>query len=468
MASNHSTQAAVEEDYIAPLSPFAASTHTSKLSIGILCLFELDNPLEFSLPQLGQLFLSLNSRFSCITVKDEITGAQYWRKVAVAVEDHIKVPSFDDGLPPDSYDHYLQEYLAEVAIEPFPESKPLWELHIFNYPTTHAAASVALKLHHALGDGYSLMGALLSCAKRADDPSLPLTYPSSAKLSFGEDQSNVFWKMWDTAQKIWRTTSDLGWRLLHVTRREDDCSAIRSGNPGIISVPVTSNRVVISLDRIREVKNKVGSTVNDVVTGMIFFGIHLYNHRMGYTSKGKRMTLLMALNTRTMRGYQSVKDMIEAKSWGNYSTLVQILMPSCTDVEKEDPMNFIFEAKKTMSKKKKSLLPFIMSRLLKLLWNLKGPEVVSLYYKEFVNNSSMVMSNIIGPKEKIKLAEQELKNICFFLTGLPNSVVASVMSYNGQLTIVVTIEKGFIAPKLFISCMSEAFECIYDLANRTD
>ncbi|KAG9457269.1 hypothetical protein H6P81_001777 [Aristolochia fimbriata] len=356
-----------------------------------------------------------------------------------------------------------------VAMEPFREGKPLWELHLFNYPTSHAASSVILKLQHALGDGYSLMSAMLSCAERADYPSRPFTFPSSSsKPCFGKEQritTTRFWRIWDTAVKVWRTTSDLGWRLLNVTRREDDRSAIRSGNPGIVSVPVISPRIVLSLDRIREVKNRVGSTVNDVVTGMIFYGLHLYNHKMGCDLEGRRMTLLMALNTRITKEFQSVKEMVEAKTWGNESTLVQVPIPSCADVENADPLNFVLEAKKIINKKKKSMMPFMMTRLLKLLWNLKGPEAVSLYYKDFVNNSSLVMSNMIGPKEKIKLADQELKNVCFFLTGLPNSVVASVMSYNGQMTVAMTIEKGFIDPKLLVACMHEAFERISDSAN---
>ncbi|QHO09289.1 O-acyltransferase [Arachis hypogaea] len=63
-------------------------------------------------------------------------------------------------------------------MEELPQSKPLWEVHIVNSPTSDAHGSVIFKLHHALGDGYSLMGALLSCLQRADDPSLPLSFPT--------------------------------------------------------------------------------------------------------------------------------------------------------------------------------------------------------------------------------------------------------------------------------------------------
>ncbi|CAL9018517.1 unnamed protein product, partial [Prunus brigantina] len=51
--------------------------------------------------------------------------------------------------------------------EKLPQNRPLWEIHILKYPTSHAAGTLIFKLHHALGAGYSLMGALLSCLQNA-------------------------------------------------------------------------------------------------------------------------------------------------------------------------------------------------------------------------------------------------------------------------------------------------------------
>ncbi|KAF6168287.1 hypothetical protein GIB67_014522, partial [Kingdonia uniflora] len=106
-------------------------------------------------------------------------GVKQWKSVTVKLEDHAIVPIFQNGLSPESYDGILQDYLSNTALEKLPQSRPLWEIHIFKYPTSNAAGTLIFKLHHALRDGFSLMGALFRCFQRADDPFLPITFPSS-------------------------------------------------------------------------------------------------------------------------------------------------------------------------------------------------------------------------------------------------------------------------------------------------
>ncbi|GAB4824999.1 hypothetical protein Ancab_007872 [Ancistrocladus abbreviatus] len=98
------------------------------------------------------------------TVVDE-KGERQWKRVDVKLEDHVKTPIFPDGLSPKSYDKYFDDYLTKLAMEQLPQDKPLWEFHIVKYPTSNAAGHGIFKIHHALGDGYSLMGAFLSCLK---------------------------------------------------------------------------------------------------------------------------------------------------------------------------------------------------------------------------------------------------------------------------------------------------------------
>jgi len=106
-------------------------------------------------------------------------------------------------------------YISRIALKQFPQSQPLWEIHLVKYPTSKAAGNIIFKLHHALGDGFSLMGALLSCLQRADNPSLSLTFPS---LPFPSNPDCSFSKLNITVPKcissIFNTISDFGWSLL--------------------------------------------------------------------------------------------------------------------------------------------------------------------------------------------------------------------------------------------------------------
>ncbi|XP_068649109.1 wax ester synthase/diacylglycerol acyltransferase 4-like [Aristolochia californica] len=466
MASGQSRQAAAivdNDDYQhhQPLSPNSLAYTSSALSVSILCMFESEVPFDDDTStylHLGDLCLNSHPRFSSVIINDR-SGTARWKKITVNLEDHVKVPRFPGGMSPDEYSNYFQEYLSKICNAPFREGIPMWEIHICNYPTRDAAGSIVIRLHHALGDGFTLMGALMSFVKRADDPSLPLTFPSSSKQRY--DKKTVFSRLSESAQRFWDTASDVVWSAVESRRGADDGSAIRSGNVEIVSVPICSTRLVLPLDQVHEVKSKIDATINDVVLGMIFYGIHLYNHKMNQTSSRKRMTALVTVNTRKFGGYQPVKDMLEANSSANSSTTIDILIPSCDDVEKVDPLIFILEAQKAIKRKRNSMMTVIKLSLFQMLCKIKGAEVVGQQYYHIVNNSSMIISNLIGPKEKMKVSKYLLKNFYFFLTGCPIGIVANVMSYCGHLTLVVTIEKDFIAPEMLINYINEAFERIY-------
>ena len=109
-------------------------------------------------------------------------GEKRWKEVEVKLKDHVKVPIFPDGMSTKVYDGCLDDYLSSIAMEELPQNQPLWEVHVINLPTTNAAATFIFKVHHAIGDGISLMSALLSCFRRVDDPAIPLTFPNSVKL----------------------------------------------------------------------------------------------------------------------------------------------------------------------------------------------------------------------------------------------------------------------------------------------
>lgn len=184
-------------------------------------------------------------------VKDK-NGVKQWKKFEVKLKDHVNVPIFPSGLPPNSYDNYLNDYLTKIAMEQLPQSRPLWEIHIFKYPTSTAAGVLIFKLHHALGDGFSLMGALLSCLQRADNPSLPLTFPSlqnhSMPMNIPKFLSSAF-----------NTVSDFGWSLLKSVCIEDDQTPIRSsGDSGVEFKPITITTMTFSLEHIKQVKAKLG------------------------------------------------------------------------------------------------------------------------------------------------------------------------------------------------------------------
>lgn len=196
-------------------------------------------------------------------------GEKKWKKVEVNVKEHVKVPTIPTGKSPEYYEKYLVEYLSKISLEPLPEHRPLWEVHVLPYPTIRAAGNLIFKLHHALGDGYSIMGAILSVVKRADDPSLSVTFPSwqssntSSKSKSGHDVKSILKRVPLVSSWILNTVRDFGWSVLKSSVLADDLSPIRSGEVGLELLPMDISTMEFSLDHIKQMKTILKVVIYD-------------------------------------------------------------------------------------------------------------------------------------------------------------------------------------------------------------
>ncbi|XP_042517554.1 wax ester synthase/diacylglycerol acyltransferase 4-like [Macadamia integrifolia] len=358
-------------------------------------------------------------------------------------------------------------------MDQLPESRPPWEVHAIMYPTTNATMSLVFRLNHALGDGYSLMSGMFSSFRRTDNPSLPITFPSSSLSSSSSTTTasmygrmNSLSKMSSFISRCLNTVSDSIITLLQGMFLEDDKTTIRSATPRVEFELKTIASVVFNLDEIRQLKNIVGCTVNDVIIGLISFTIHLYMQRLEPGSGHKRVSALVLMNMRTLKGYQNVEDLLKAKEWGNQFGLLSISLPLFKDSENVSPLEFIVQAKKEMGKKKNSAGIYFSAILMNVLKNIISSKVVAGLMHSTCKHTSIGISNIIGPMQKVALAGNPVNGFYFTVGGIPQSLSFTVMSYNQKLRVITAAEKGFIDSELLISCMKEAFGNIVEAARR--
>ena len=119
-------------------------------------------------------------------------------------------------------------------------------------------------------------------------------------------------------------------------------------------------------------------TINDVITGIIFYGIRLYMQEIDYMTRKANSTALVVLNTRNIRGYQSVKEMQKPKVkglWGNKISFLQIPIPKLDQPKISNPLEFVWNARKQIKRKKHSFSVYLIGLLLDLEMKLRGPEV---------------------------------------------------------------------------------------------
>ncbi|KAJ0054383.1 hypothetical protein Pint_02264 [Pistacia integerrima] len=434
-----------------PVSPTGQYLNSSALSLSILGVLEFEVPID-NLP-----------------VVDE-NGEKQWKRVEVEFHNHVKMPIFPSGLSPEFYDKYVDDYISKIGMEQFRRTRPLWEIHVIKYPTTTAAAVVIFKLHHSLGDGFSLMGALLSCLQRADNPSLPWTFPSVHLPSNrnGSNNNNILKSVSKVLSVISTTVSDFSWSIIKSTLVEDDKTPIRSGDGGIEFRPTTIATMIFSLDHIRQIKTKLRATINDVITGIIFLGTRLYMQEMSQDSSKAQSTAVILLNTRVFRGYESVKDMVKPNAkapWGNRFAFLHVSIPHLTaDATSSNPLEFVLKAQQIISAKKSSLAVYLTAQLLEILKKFKGPEAAAGFIHGTLKNTSMGISNLMGPVEQMALANHPVRGLYFTVVGVPQSLCITIVSYTGKLRVAVGAEKGFIDTPKFKCCVENAFQMILKAA----
>ncbi|KAL3821462.1 hypothetical protein ACJIZ3_007367 [Penstemon smallii] len=460
---------AEDEEYLEPMSPSSEYLKSSALSLTILGVLELENPIDDSLtmPLIKDVFLPINPRFSSIMVTKK-KNLKKWKKVEVNLKDHVNTPTFPSDMSIEYYDQCFAEYLSNLSTEQLPSHRPLWEIHIIKYPTTNAAANVIFKLHHSLGDGYSLMGALLSCLQRIDNPSIPLTFPTRQTTVLRQKTHDRAFRSVPTFFKgLFNTAYDFGWGVFKSSMIEDDKSPIRSGEDGVEFRPIVTVTTSFSIDQIRQIKTRLKVTMNDVVTGIITYGTRVYMQRSNKKSGEAKSTALVLLNTRAIGGYKSVSEMVKPDAempWGNRFAFLHISLPKLTNSDDQNPLKFVKKARQMIKRQRNSGTVYLTAQLLNFIRKIRGPEATAKYIHGTLKNTSMAISNLMGPVEKMGLSNQPVKGLYFAVAGPPQSLSVTLVSYVGKMRVAITVEKGFIDQNKFKSCIEYAFEAIFKAA----
>nr|KYP69303.1 O-acyltransferase WSD1 [Cajanus cajan] len=458
----------LKEEQAEPVSPMGQYFNSSVLCIYIIGVLEFEVPIHDlqTLALIKDVFIPINPRFSSVMIQDK-DGEKRWKQVDVNLKDHVHFPIFPSGKTVESYDKHFHDYLSSIAMEQLSQSRPLWEIHIINYPTNDASSSVIFKLHHALGDGYSLVGALLSCLQRADDPSLPLSFPS-LRPSKPESSTKSFWRRFSwMLSSAFNTVSDFGWSILKSSIISDDKTPIRSGDEGTEFRPISITNMDFSIDHVKEIKSRLGVTINDVITGIVFYGTRLYMQDMDLKSMTADSTALVLLNTRNIEGYQSINDMLNTKAkglWGNKISFLHVPIPKLNQNKISNPLDFIWDSHNEIKRKKQSLAVALTGTLLDMESKFRGQEVVAKHLRGTVTNSSAVISSLVGPMQQMSLANHPVKGLYFTLAGGPESLAISIMSYVGVLRVTLKTEKDFIDEQRLKYCMQSAFQMILKAA----
>lgn len=346
---------------------------------------------------------------------------------------------------------------------------------------------MVVKVHHSLGDGISLMSTLFSIFRRVGNPHLPPTFPT-AKRSIKSTSPDItvakfFPRLGYMMLVLWYTLVDVISSVLRAIGRIDDSKLPIRGPRGVEKMPVALVSATFPLEDIKQIKNSVGGTVNDVITGIIFLGMQRYLHislsavgeygiQDAYKKrfdrpkddvikqlKNSKLTALSMMNTRTMAGLQNMEEMLKPKAqvpWGNHIGFLPVELPLMGNLE--NPLDFVKMAKQRLDRHKISLGVFFLGKLPRYIAMLKGRRAMCRYIYNALSNTTMMISNMIGPMEKVAIYGNPIKSFSFFVTGLPQALGVFILSYMDSVLVQVHAHKDYVNADILVNCFMEAME----------
>ncbi|XP_065022363.1 wax ester synthase/diacylglycerol acyltransferase 11-like isoform X1 [Musa acuminata AAA Group] len=468
----------VKEEPVSPAGLVFRQEHTNCYIIAIL---GFGKPLDVAIIKAGlEATLARHPRFSSVQVSnDDREGTTLrWKPTKVDVDDHVVVPdlhpesSSSDTASPDQL---VEDYVASLTTVPMNSSRPLWELHLLNIPTSEAAAVAVFRIHHSLGDGASLISLLLACTRRTADPAslptLPESRPPPPPPPTSASPLALLLYIWTVLVVSWNTLVDFVVLVATSIWLKDTPTALKGGE----GVEFRSKRVVhrtVSLDDVKDIKNSMHCTVNDVLVGVTSAGISRYLHRRhGETNDGKKQQLLkastrlrsaMIINMRPKLEIHDLAEMMAGKNcgvkWGNLISYVILPFPIAMY---EDPLDYVRKGKAAVDRKKNSLQAVLAYRCATFLIKMFGVKGGAAMTYGLISNTTFSYSNVVGPVDEISFYGHPILYLAPSVYGHPHALTLHYQSYMNTMKIVVAVDESTIPyPHQLLDDLAESLKVI--------
>ncbi|CAI9101899.1 OLC1v1000053C1 [Oldenlandia corymbosa var. corymbosa] len=446
-----------------PLTPAGRMFLQPEMNTIITCAIGLKNPIDIGAirSEVKASVMLKQPRFTSLLVRDS-NGREHWRSTQINVDRHLVIrpePVTED--PSVSPEDAVNEYLADLSVScPLSTDKPLWEIHLLM-----AHNCIVLRVHHALGDGISLMSMFLSCCRRADDPAQTPTIgglgTSSSTAASGEERRRRRRSLWTLLNVVWYTLVYAVEFCLRSMWLKDKKTAV-SGGAGVELWPRKLETAKFVLDDMKIVKKAVvGATINDVLFGVVSSGLSKYlsiRSSPEALPEGRKMTGLSMVNLRPQPGLQDMTKLMDEKSktrFGNQFGM--LLLPVYYHKNESDPLQFVRRAKQMIDKKKLSLEALFSYKIGDFVMSNFGPKLACKLNYRIVCNTTFTISNVIGPKEEITAVGNPVTYLRANSTSLPHAITMHMVSYAGKADMQILVAKDIIPDsQLLAKCFEDA------------
>ena len=371
----------------------------------------------------------------------------------------------------------LKRQVATLASTPLDRDRPLWQFDLVEDLDGEHSALVA-RIHHCIGDGIALISVMLSIADGGAAP------PLRRRRNAADEDSDDDWLAQAvirplgalTRKAIALTGQGVGKgldRLAQTDARTGALDAARMGlrlmsdvtalalmpddSPTRLKGKATLGKRVawgepLPLDRVKAVGKVFGGSINDVLLSCAAGAIGSYLRSKGDDPTGQVMRAMVPVNLRPLT---------EAHKLGNRFGLVPLVLP----IGIANPIARLIAVRAGMAELKGSYQPLLTMGVLALSGLMVRP-VQSAITDLFAKKASAVMTNVPGPKERIRFCGRSVEQVMFWVPQSGDiGLGVSILSYAGGVQFgLITDAKMCPDPEAIIERFAPEFEKLLWLA----
>jgi diacylglycerol O-acyltransferase len=364
----------------------------------------------------------------------------------------------------------LQNLVGRVMGDAFDPRRPLWQFHFV--PHYEDGCAVICRFHHCIGDGLALLYVLLMLT---DDP--PTDVAKAEAQPTAKSRPGLLRRSLSPLVSFTRTVEESvvhevkeiisrPARALDVTR-DLSISAGAAGKLLLMSSdprtlfkgPLTDEKRAvwsqgIAIDTLKEIARVTGSKINDVVLAAVAGGLRRYLLSREQPVHGLELRAVVPVNLRPME---------QASELGNRFGLVFVPLPLGID----DPLDRIFAVRNRTQEIKRSPEALLTFQILRMLGVTPSPlfeTVVNL----FGRRATAVMTNVIGPREPLRMAGTTLKQVIFWVPCSGHlGIGVSIFSYVGNLWVGIATDASLVPdPQVIIDGFESEMTTLMELARQ--
>ncbi len=399
--------------------------------------FELDQPMDFDrLRATIEHRLLRFERFKQRIVSPRLSLRQYYWET----DPHFELDSHLHriALPAPGDLAALKVVANDLASTPLDLTRPLWQFHLIE--GYGEGSALFCRLHHCIADGIALMHVLLSLCDAAADAPWPTPQPVSkarapglaatllrpASFTWGAGQAVAHEGvalLREPARVVGltRTAAGMARSMARVTFMLPDSRSVLKGQLSVARHMAWSRPLPV--DEVKAVSRAAGATINDVIVSSLAGALQRYMADKGENPAQVRMRAMMPVNLRPADE--------PPEALGNRFGLYAPDLP----MRVTDPLARLAAFKQHIDHLKHTPEGFVTRAIVEVC-GMSPVEVERLVIRFFTSKTSVVITNVAGPRQKLYLAGNPIRQVNFWVpqtAGLGLGV--SIFSYMGAIVV---------------------------------